>query len=133
MSKRMKRIAFLLLLCLVLAGCQRGRAYFPAAKEMTAQHVEVVRFDSALLVDGQSEEGIQRLFATYPTFMPLFTEDILGIAASDTAYLQEALPQFLNDTLYGFRQTNAREQEIFADIQDIQQSLDGAFARLRCL
>ena len=133
MSKRMKRIAFLLLLCLVLAGCQRGRAYFPAAKEMTAQHVEVVRFDSALLVDGQSEEGIQRLFATYPTFMPLFTEDILGIAASDTAYLQEALPQFLNDTLYGFRQTNAREQELFADIQDIQESLDGAFTRLHYL
>ena len=129
----MKRIAFLLLLCLVLAGCQRGRAYFPAAKEMTAQHVEVVRFDSALLVDGQTAEGIQRLFATYPTFMPLFTEDILGIAASDTAYLQEALPQFLNDTLYGFRQTNAREQEMFADIQDIQQSLDGAFTRLHYL
>lgn len=129
----MKRIAFLLLLCLVLAGCQRRRAYFPAAKEMTAQHVEVVRFDSALLADGQTAEGIRRLFANYPTFMPLFTEDILGIAASDTTYLQEALPQFLNDTLYGFRLTNAREQELFADIQDIQQSLDGAFTRLHYL
>ena len=53
-----------LLLCLVLAGCQRGRTYFPAAKEMAPQHVEIVRFDSALLVDGQTEEGIQRLFAT---------------------------------------------------------------------
>ena len=55
----MKRIAFLLLLCLVLAGCQRRRAYFPAAKEMTAQHVEVVRFDSALLVDGQTDDGLR--------------------------------------------------------------------------
>ena len=100
---------------------------------MATQHVEVVRFDSALIADAQTAEGIRRLFATYPTFMSLFTEDILGIAASDTAYLQEALPQFLNDTLYGFRQTNAREQELFADIQDIQQSLDGAFTRLHYL
>ena len=100
---------------------------------MATQHVEVVRFDSALIADAQTAEGIRRLFAAYPTFMSLFTEDILGIAVSDTAYLQEALPQFLNDTLYGFRQTNAREQEIFADIQDIQQSLDGAFARLHYL
>lgn len=98
-------------------------------KDMPPQHVEIVRFDSALLSNG-TQPDITRLYADYPVFMPVFTEDILGIAVDDTAYLAEALPQFLADTLYGFRETNAREQALFADIQDIQRELDGAFTRL---
>ena len=36
-------------------------------------------------------------------FMPLWVEDILGIPAEDTAYLEQQLPLFLNDTIYGFK------------------------------
>lgn len=127
----MCNIRHILLLCCIsaLCGCHRGRTYFPPMKDMTPQHVEIVRFDSALLSNG-TQPDIARLYADYPVFMPIFTEDILGIAADDTAYLAEALPQFLADTLYGFRETNAREQALFADIQDIQRELDGAFTRL---
>lgn len=127
----MRNAGYILLLCCIsaLCGCQRGRTYFPAIQEMAPQHVEIVRFDSALLSEG-TQPSIERLFAQYPEFMPVFVEDILGIAAEDTAYLAQALPQFLADTLYGFRQTNAREQALFADIQDIQRELDGTFTRL---
>ncbi len=102
---------------------------------MKPQHVEIVRFDSALLgvQTDDIEQDIRRLYTEYPEFMPMFVEDILGIPATDTAYLAVALPQFLEDTTYGFRQTNLREKQLFADVSDIQHSLDDAFTRISYL
>lgn len=119
----------------VLAGCESGRQYFPKMEEMEAQHVEIVRFDSALLsVEAASiGEDVRRLYAEYPEFMPVWVEDILGIASTDTAYLEEALPAFLSDTVYGFSQTNRKEREVFADVTDIQRDMDEAFTRLHYL
>ena len=125
--------AFCLLIVVALCyGCQQRRDYFPSKKAIQPQHVEIMRFDSALLSEG-TQPSIARLYAEYPLFMPIFVEDILGIPASDTAYLAEMLPQFLNDTVYGFRETNAREQVLFADIRDIQRDLDQSFSRLAYL
>lgn len=102
---------------------------------MKPQHVEIVRFDSALLSvqTADIEQDIRRLYTEYPEFMPMFVEDILGIPATDTAYLAVALPQFLEDTTYGFRQTNLREKQLFADVSNIQHSLDDAFTRISYL
>lgn len=124
-----------LLFVLLFFGCQQGRQYFPGSKEMKPQHVEIVRFDSALLSvqTADIEQDIRRLYIEYPEFMPMFVEDILGIPATDTAYLAVALPQFLEDTTYGFRQTNLREKQLFADVSDIQHSLDDAFTRISYL
>ena len=47
--------------------------------------------------------------------------------------LLKQLPQFLEDTLYGFKQTNERERELFASTQDIEQQLSQAFARVNYL
>ena len=128
----MKKQYLYLLFVLLLVGCKHGRQYFPSSKEMKPQHVEIVRFDSALLSVQTTdiERDIRRLYTEYPYFMPMFVEDILGIPVSDTAYLAVALPQFLEDTTYGFRQTNLREKQMFADISDIQRSMDEAFIRL---
>ena len=60
-------------------------------------------------------------------------EEILGIPAADTAYLQQALPEFLNDTIYGFKATNAKEQAVFADVTDIEKGLSKAFSRIQYL
>jgi hypothetical protein len=54
----------------------------------------------------------------------------LGIPSADTAFLEKQLPQFLNDTVYGFRQTNRREQELFADVSDLEKALGKAFSRI---
>ncbi len=128
----MERFAkIIVLLCLSLTvGCKTSRVYFP--KDVQAVQVPIVRFDSALLhLDTTAiDQGIATLYADYPYFMPIFCEDILGVYASDTAYLKEALPQFLGDTVYGFRQTNAEVLRQYADISDLQQSLNDAFARL---
>ncbi len=116
-----------------MAACQKGRSYFP--KDIEPQEIEIVRFDNALMNvhEVSVAHDIRVLYDEYPKFMPLWVEDILGIPSVDTAYLEQALPKFLNDTLYGFRQTNAREQELFADISDIQSSVNKAFARISYL
>ena len=124
------RFYILLFSCVLLVGCQHGRNYFP--REIEEQEVEIVRFDNALLnVHAASvAQDIRVLYDEFPQFMPLWVEDILGIHAYDTAYLEQQLPLFLNDTLYGFKQTNAVEQEVFADITDLQTALSKAFARI---
>lgn len=124
----------ILLLCVaLLTACHSGRKYFP--KDIDTPEIEIVRFDKALMNVHESsvKQDIQVLYDEYPVFMPLWVEDILGISIEDTAYLEKALPEFLNDTVYGFQQTNAREQEIFADISDIQSSVNKAFARIKWL
>lgn len=118
---------------LMLTGCDKGQAYFP--KNMEEVVVPVVRFDQAIqnVQESTAREDIEVLYAEYPDFMPVFVEDILGIAVEDTAYLSEALPKFLDDTVYGFRQTNQREREVFADVTDIEKLMNGAFTRIHYL
>ena len=65
--------------------------------------------------------------------MPLWVEDILGIPSSDTSYLEQQLPAFLSDTIYGFKITNQKEQEVFADVTDLEQRINKAFARISYL
>ena len=128
------KYTILLFTCvLLLTACHKGRDYFP--KDIETEQIELVRFDKALMnvqcdnVQG-TKDDIHVLYDKYPVFMPLWVEDILGIPSADTAYLTEALPAFLNDTLYGFKETNKREQEVFADVSDIEAKLSRAFARI---
>lgn len=116
-----------------MTACQKGRTYFP--KDIEPQEIEFVRFDNALLNVHETSvaEDVKVLYDEYPAFMPLWVEDILGIPAADTAYLVQQLPQFLSDTLYGFKQTNAKEQEVFADVSGLEKSIGKAFARIRFL
>ena len=124
---------FIIACLMVLTACQHGRTYFP--KDLETQEVEIVRFDKALLNVNESTVGqdIRVLYDEYPVFMPLWVEDILGIPSWDTAILEQQLPKFLEDTLYGFKQTNALERELFADISDIQKPLNKAFTRIHWL
>lgn len=138
----MKKIVYILICLFVLTGCEHGRKYWPKELTLDGERVEVnvefVRFDKALLnvqtdnVQG-TKEDIRVLYDEFPDFMPLWVEDILGIPSSDTAYLEQQLPLFLNDTLYGFAQTNAREQEVFADVRGLERALSKAFSRIQWL
>ena len=118
-------------LCILLfPSCHKGRTYFP--KDLAPQTVEIVRFDNDLLrvQEATVAQDIRGLYDRYPVFMTLWVEDILGIPSADTAFLEKQLPQFLNDTVYGFRQTNRREQELFADVSDLEKALGKAFSRI---
>jgi len=118
---------------MLMAGCQHKREYYP--RTMDEQQVEIIRFDSALLAirTEQSAEDVRALYADYPEFMPQYVEQSLGVAAEDTAYLIDALPLFVHDTLYGFDKTNATVQTTFADMRGIQQELALAFTRIHYL
>ena len=102
---------------------------------IATQEVEIVRFDNALLNvhEATVKQDIQVLYDEYPEFMQDWVESVLGIPSYDTAYLAEVLPQFLNDTLYGFKYTNEREKELFADISDLQKELNKGFSRIQYL
>ena len=129
----MKRILYIAICVLALCGCQKGRTYFP--KDIETGEMEIVRFDRDLMNvhEASVAQDVKVLYDRYPVFMPLWVEDILGIPSADTAYLEKALPEFLNDTTYGFKATNKREQELFADVSDLGQSLSKAFARIKWL
>ena len=129
----MKKYLYIAACLLSFTACQKGRTYFP--KDIEPQEIEFVRFDNALLNVHESSvtKDVKVLYDEYPAFMPLWVEDVLGIPTADTMYLEQQLPLFLNDTLYGFKQTNAKEQEVFADVKDLEQALGRAFARIQYL
>ena len=130
---KVERLILIAFFALALISCQPKRSYFP--KDLEAQPVELVRFDKALLNvhEASVAQDVKVLYDEYPEFMPLWVEDILGIPAADTAYLEQQLPLFLNDTLYGFKQTNQKEQEVFADVSGLEKSIGKAFARISYL
>lgn len=121
---------FVLVCAIMMSACHKGRTYFP--KDLENQTIEIVRFDKDLMNVQQAsiKEDIKVLYDQYPTFMPLWVEDILGIPSADTAYLEKALPEFLEDTLYGFQKTNERERKIFEDVSELEKSFGKAFARI---
>jgi len=131
----MRKILIYLPLCLMLAcaGCKSSRHYFP--NNLPEQDVHIIRFDQALMEvrTDSALADIEELYRQYPDFMPVFVESILGIPSTDTAYLAQALPQFLNDTTYGFHKTNMREKEVFEDVSEIEKDLSRAFARIHYL
>lgn len=128
---------YLTIFCVALLGlsCQTKRDFFP--DNLTPLDVEIIRFDSALLsinpLNSDINKDVRNLYLKYPDFMPVFTEDILGISASDTQYLATALPKFLQDTLYGFKQTNNKVKQVFENINPIRNQLNSSFAKLQYL
>ena len=129
-----KELLFLIGCChLLLTGCRHKREYFPHRLQPLDVHIE--RFDNALMQvsDTTALEDIRSLYDSFPDFMPVFVEQVLGIPARDTACLAEQLPRFLTDTMYGFAATNRLEQELFADITPIEKQLGEALARMQYL
>lgn len=127
------RVYGLLALFLGLLSCSQQSAYFPSKLEPIDICIE--RVDNALLqVSSDSTwSDVRALYDSFPDFMTVFVEDFLGAPTSDTAYLCRVLPEFLNDTVYGFQITNQREQVLFQSVDDIEQSLGSAFARVHYL
>lgn len=128
--KGVNKIVAIMAMGVLSMGCQHGREYYP--RQMAEREVQIIRFDSALLSisTDHAAEDVHRLYADYPTFMPAFVEQALGVNVMDTDYLAEALPLFISDTVYGFSKTNKRVQETFADMSKIEKELTGAFTRL---
>lgn len=130
MKKTIAIISFVTLLC---GSCHKRVSYFP--NDLEPINIEVIRFDQSLMNVSQSRvrEDVRLLWDEYPDFMPVFMENILGIAAADTDYICQALPMFLEDTMYGFKQTNLFAKDLFADTRNIEAQLNRAFTRIHYL
>lgn len=117
----------------LLCGCGNKHQYIP--KDIEAVEVEIVRFDNAQLAvrPDSVKQDIEQLYANYELFMPIFVEGILGLQTEDTAYLCEMYAQFLTDTVLGFAQTNTTAQELFANVDSLQEALNTGFSRLHFL
>ena len=127
------KVYCLLVLFLGLLSCSKKPAYFPS--DLEPVDVRIERVDNALvqLNEETAMQDIRALYDSFPDFMSVFVEDILGAPTMDTAYLCRVLPEFLNDTVYGFQKTNQQEQIIFQSVDDIKLSLGSAFARVNYL
>ena len=117
----------------LLCGCGNRYQYIP--KDIEAVEVEIVRFDSAQLAvrTDSVRQDIERLYADYEEFMPMFVEGVLGLPSEDTAYLCVLYADFLTDTVMGFAQTNALAKEKFAKVDSLQEALNTGFSRLHYL
>ncbi len=123
------------LFVILLTGCHTGRSYFPPPSQLPSVRIYIIRFDEAIINirEESVKEDVQILYDEYPDFMPIFVEDILGIPCADTAYLCQALPEFLSDTVYGFAETNRKVKQVFADTREIEEELTTAFSRIQYL
>lgn len=132
--KDRKIILIIALIICTLAGCGK-KSYF--SSDIPEADIPVCRFDSALLSlpldTAGMREGVARLWAEYPEKMDYFVEDIMGVYLSDTDAVVDNLINFLTDTVYGFKGTNEREKEIFADIRGIRHQINVAFGRIHYL
>ena len=117
----------------LLCGCGNKYQYIP--KDIEPVEVEIVRFDSAQLAvrTDSVKQDIERLYADYEAFMPMFVEGVLGLPSEDTAYLCALYADFLTDTVMGFAQTNALAKEKFANVDSLQEALNTGFSRLHYL
>jgi len=117
----------------LMTGCHGTGEYFP--KKIAPVEIPIVRFDQALMNVNRAtaHQDIAYLMEEYEDMMPVFMEDILGINRWDTAYLAQALPDFLEDTVYGFHQTNLDAKVMFSDTRELEQALNRGFARVHYL
>ncbi len=120
-------------LLVMLCACNSRYQYIP--KDIAPVEVEVVRFDQAQLAvrPDSAYTDICQLYDDYEAFIPIYIEGILGLPAIDTVFFSQLYAEFLRDTAMGFAQTNEQALAEFADISDIQSSLNTAFSRLKYL
>ena len=137
-----RKFTILLAFVSLLFSCQptSKRQLFPSDPIPT--EVNIIRFDSALLSVRTTEvqSDVDSLYAHYPDFMPLwvnsvlynylgFLEDAGFIKMAADSLVPYQIPVFLHDKYTGLEQANFDTQRTFADITNIQQSLNLAYGR----
>lgn len=123
----MRKYVTIFIFLLLLSGCNK-KDYFSG--EAGKANVEIRRFDNAIYELTKDSTKLESVMAEYPDFFPIFSGYILDTDPEDLTALREVIPTFLNDTIVGVKDAYEREQEIFADISDIQEELNMAFGRL---
>jgi len=111
---------------LFLGSCSKtSRFEIDTAKNRV--EVKIHRFDKELLsIDTtKMKAGVDRLYARYPEFLPVFTATILDTAATDTPAVRNLFRQFLADK--AFKAVNKKALNTFKDVTDIEKQVSDAY------
>jgi hypothetical protein len=111
---------------LLLGSCSKSNRFeINTAKNRV--EVKIHRFDKDLLsIDTtKMKAGVDRLYARYPDFLPVFTATILETAATDTPAVRNLFHQFLVDT--AFKAVNKKALRTFTNVTDIEKQVSDAY------
>ena len=126
MKKKNLLIISICSILLLLGSCSKSNRFeIDTAKNRV--EVKIHRFDKDLLsIDTtKMKAGVDRLYARYPDFLPVFTATILDTAATDTPAVRNLFHQFLVDT--AFKAVNKKALNTFSDITDIEKQVSDAY------
>ncbi|MDR3651412.1 MAG: hypothetical protein P4L34_00415 [Paludibacter sp.] len=126
MKKKHVIIIYSLGLICLLGSCSSGNR-FKIDTSKNRVEVKIHRFDKDLLsIDTTNmAAGIDSLYARYPDFLPVYTNEILDTTSSDTATVKHLFHEFLTDTL--FSKVNQKEREIYSNVSDIEKKVSDAY------
>jgi len=126
MKKKNLLIISICSILLLLGSCSKSNRFeIDTAKNRV--EVKIHRFDKDLLsIDTtKMKTGVDRLYAQYPDFLPVFTATILDTSATDTQAVRNLFHQFLVDT--AFKAVNKKSLRTFTNVTDIEKQVSDAY------
>ncbi|MDD4968491.1 MAG: hypothetical protein PHT07_03580 [Paludibacter sp.] len=113
-------------LVILLGSCSKKNR-FEIDVTKNRYEVKIHRFDKDLLSldTTKMKPGVDRLYAKYKDFLPVFTATILDTAATDTPAVRTLFHQFLTDTT--FKAVNKKALQTFTDVSDIEKQVSDAY------
>src|ERR1035437_171967 len=117
---------FIFGLIVSLNSCSKSNR-FEITTSKNRVEVKIHRFDKDLLTLDTTnlKSGVKSLYNRYPDFLPVFTENILDTAATDTVAVQNLFYKFLTNK--EFKSVNKKVLQTFNDVSDIEKQVSDAF------
>lgn len=112
-----------------LISCNKDKRYEPKTIDKSV-NVRIIRFDKDFIHLNQNNivQSTKNLYKEYPDIINIYTNDILGVSATDTAKVANLFKQFLTDTV--FSSVNEKTLQVFDDVTPIEQKLSASFSIL---
>ena len=126
MKKTSVHLMFLLGFILLFGSCSKSNR-FKIDTDKNRVNVKIHRFDKDLLsIDTTNmKAGLKTLYARYPEFLPVFTDNILDTTTTDTAAIGKLFCKFLSDKT--FAPVNKKVLQTFGDVSDIEKQVSDAY------
>ena len=128
----MKKIflpAFISFLLVGVFSCNKDKRYEPKTTDKSI-NVRIIRFDRDFLHLNQKNivQSTRNLYKKYPEIINIYTNEILGVSATDTSGVANLFSEFLTDSV--FAGVNQKTLQVFDDVTSIEKSLSASFSIL---
>lgn len=110
-------------------SCGKDKRYEPKTSDKNLT-VRIIRFDKDLIHLNQNNltQSTIDLYKKYPDIINIYTNEILGVSATDTSKIAKLFREFLSDTV--FSQVNQKTLQVFDNVTPIEQNLTASFSIL---